>query len=767
MKTIACIAIIVLLSATTAGARCRDYSRLKNAYFGDLHTHTSYSLDAYTFGTRTDPAQAYAFATGAAVDIGLGYDGSQGEVPGPLGVTIAPSGGALDFDAITDHSEALSTAYGCTVDPQSPFYNNPWCVALRANDDSPPGIRPCLGFTDLGSTGCRAMQTSAWAAERAATEHANNPCTFTSLPGYEWTYALPAGPQDKQTLHQNVIFRNAVVPDVPIDALDFPTAPLMWAELSAQCNAATGCQALTIPHNMNESNALAFDTTGYSATDLNRQVKYRKLTELHQHKGNSECITDTADSGAVTNCDLERVALFAQPQDAPGYARPALEAGLVRHAAEGFNANHLGFVGATDSHNGTPGRVDEASYTGHIGAQDNQVISRLTRANQRRNNPGGLTGVWAEENTREAIFAALDRRETFATSGPRIRVRFYQAVGVADPCADPNFPKELLAAGSVPMGGMLRETGTAPTFVVNALQDATPLASVDIVKASVVGGVAAEKVYAIPFSTTPYCVAWTDPDFVATEPAFYYARVREQPTWRWSHYDCEALKVTNPTDWQTIAPLCLPGGTLDVQIQERAWTSSIWHLPGGPVPVRATALKLRDGSAAANPERRRFSFKSSTREDIPAHRIVPPSPGSAGDPTISGGTLTVYNPESGEKYVVTLPASGWSRMGTPVAYKFDDPAGAIQRIRVRADSLIAKGKGSLFGYSLDEPRQGSIAVRLQVGAANPWCAEAPAKTTGMPATSVKFDALDTFTGAKKAAPPEPCPLASPSAAFID
>ena len=661
MRTLA--TTILLVVAATAQARCPDYSTLKNAYFGDLHTHTSYSLDAYTFGTRTDPAEAYAFARGAAVDVGTGFDASVGEVPGPLGVTIAPSGGALDFNAVTDHSESLSLAYGCTVDPTSPFYDGAWCAALRALDDDPPGTRPCRGGTDIGATGCLEAQTNAWAAERAATENANDPCTFTAFHGYEWTHSLPAGPQDKQTLHQNVIFRSAEVPSVPIDATSYPTAPVMWAGLSAECHAGVGCEALTIPHNMNQSNGLAFDTTGYSPTDLNRLIKYRKLVELHQHKGNSECLTDTADSGAVTTCDLELVSTFALPQDAPGYARPALKAGLERFAAQGFNPGKFGFVGATDNHNATPGRVDEASYTGHIGARDNQSTPRIV-SNRARNNPGGITGVWAEENTRESLFAALERRETFATSGPRIRVRLYQTVGVPDPCADPGFPRRVVDAGGVPMGGMLRDAGSPPTFVVHALQDQTPLASVDIVKLGVTGGAATEKVYTVPLGPTPYCITWTDPDYDPTEPAAWYARVREQPTWRWSHYDCEALRVSNPGDWQTIAPDCLPGGALDVMIQERAWTSSIWHLPGGPVPVQATTLKLRDGSGRSDPSRRRLTFKSSTKKDPAANRIVPPARGSEGDPTAGGATLTLYNPESGETWTAPLPASGWSANAT-------------------------------------------------------------------------------------------------------
>ncbi len=457
--------LLVISVAGPASARCPDYARLKNVYFGDLHTHTSYSLDAYTFGTRTDPAQAYAFATGAAVDIGLGYDASAGEVPGPLGVTIAASGGNLDFNAVTDHSEALATGYGCTADPTSPFYDDAWCAALRAGDDTPPGQIPCRGFTDLGATGCLTVQTNAWNAEQLATESANDPCTFTTFHGYEWTYSPGS------TLHQNVIFRNANVPTVPIDAFDYPTAPVMWAALADQCHAGFGCEALTIPHNMNLSAGLAFQIPGYAPTDLNRMMKFRRLVELHQHKGNSECLSDTSDTGAMTACDFEVRPQDATPADEPGYARRGLEAGLERAASDGFDPAKLGFVGATDNHNATPGRVDEASYTGHIGARDNTPTRALTGSARPANNPGGLTGVWAEENTRDAIFDAFLRRETFATSGPRIMVRFYEHTGIGNPCGDAAFPEQVVEGGGVPMGGTIPDRGVAPSFVVYALQD--------------------------------------------------------------------------------------------------------------------------------------------------------------------------------------------------------------------------------------------------------------------------------------------------------
>ncbi|HLY38085.1 MAG TPA: DUF3604 domain-containing protein, partial [Candidatus Binatia bacterium] len=732
------------------------------------------SFDAYNFGTRTDPAQSYAFATGAAVDIGLGYEAKKGEVPGPLGVTISFSGGRLDFGAVTDHSEFLASDYGCSVDGASPFYGSPVC---GVGDNLKKATLPCAGFSDVNVTGCLAEQTKAWAAENQATEAANDPCTFTSFHAYEWTYSLGPDASDgsKQTLHKNVFFRNAIVPTVPVDSFDYPGGPALWAALASQCNDSTGCEALTIPHNMNQSNGLAFVIDGFTATDLNRMLKYQRLVEIHQHKANSECLTDTVDGGATVACDFEVNPALTQPVDAPGYARAAMKDGLSRFVTRGYDPFAFGFVGATDNHDGTMGNVGEATWPGFIGAQDNTAVRRLTR-NPFKTNPGGITGIWAEENTREALWAALRRRETFATSGPKIRVRFYEYTGSGNPCADPRFPAQVVNDGGVPMGGTMRYAGAAPRFVVYALQDQTPLASVDIVKGAYAGGAAQETVYPIPFAGTPACVTWTDPAFDPSEPAFYYARVKEQPTWRWSHYDCERLKQSYPIAWQTLAPGCASSdpttGGLDFMIQERAWTSAIWYLPGGPVTVQASTLTLRDGSASADPAKRRFAFQSRTRKDSADHRIVVPPSGSTGDPTAAGaggggGTLAVYNPESGERVTVSLPATRWHLAGSGKAYTFSDPHGPVQKVRVGNDELSIKAGKSGWGFTLDEPRQGRIAVRLQLGTAEPWCSEASAKLTGKPATSAKNDRVDRFIGQAKTPPPEQCPLlASPSGAFL-
>ena len=233
-------------------------------------------------------------------------------------------------------------------------------------------------------------------------------------------------------------------------------------------------------------------------------------------------------------------------------------------------------------HNATPGAVSSTSWEGHVGTNDDTAVLRLTE--NPTNNPGGLTGVWAEENTRESIFAALSRRETYATSGPRIVLRFYAVYGGADYCAagagGGGFPANVIAAGGVPMGGAMGQPpagGTSPAFVVSALEDSADLAEVDVVKAAVVAGRITETIQRFTpsspgtvWSSGSACVRWTDASFDPKSPAFYYARVLEVPTPRWSHYDCQKAPAT---------PGCGADGGLDVLVQQRAWSSPVWWLP--------------------------------------------------------------------------------------------------------------------------------------------------------------------------------------------
>jgi hypothetical protein len=566
-------------------AQCSDYDPDKNVYWGDLHTHTAFSGDAYGWGNRNLPHDAYRFATDPTAKTPIAAAASP---PGPL-VSIDR---ALDWDAVTDHSEWLAATWGCgafpdggAFNPASPYFDSMRCQGYRA---AGPGLVAVVTAADLAvnfecdggleaDPACRSLTQSAWQIEIQAAHDAYQPCKFTSLVAFEWTKEISGA-----TLHQNVIFSSENVPALPLDSAEYTTTGDLWSGLDQQCVADAGCDVITIPHNGNLSEGMAYEVP--AGVDAIAQMnRYQRLTEIHQHKGNSEC--PAGDAATDPTCDFEHVPAAGGGSEYPqNFVRHALSEGIatyqaMRDAGETpVDPMQMGIVGATDDHNGIPGYVAEEGWQGHVGSTDDTPAARLQRW---YHNPGGLTGAWAEQDTREAIFAALQRRETFGTSGPRIAVRFYEVATSNDYCgADAGgggFPGNVIAAGGVPMGGTMPTGSSSANFVVTALKDATDLAEVDIIRGAIVKGTLDESVTrftpASPggvWSGGSVCLRWTDSSFDPAAPAYYYVRVLQQPTWRWSHYDCQ----TDPT-----AAACAPGGGGDVMIQERAWTSPIWWLP--------------------------------------------------------------------------------------------------------------------------------------------------------------------------------------------
>jgi len=583
-------------SANLTG-QCPGYDPNKNVYWGNLHQHTGYSADAYLFGTRATPTDAYLYAKGGpAVD------------PKQKGPLKRP----LDFLAITDHSEWLMVTHGCTVDPQSGYYNSNDCGLVR----SPKVVDEDAVFAELGTlrknlltndaAAATMQEQSAWQDIIKAANTAYEPCAFTSLVAYEWTDTRPVTDMATMTMtnvtnHRNVIFTNDHVPQAPLDSVDFPKPPDLWTALDAQCTAAMGCDVVTIPHNTNLSAGVSLVVWDPSAKGIAQQEHYQVSAEIYQHKGASECYYDPATGYNDADCQFEQryggKAVNLGPQS---FVRTGIGTGLGYAAQNpsGGNPLKLGIVGATDDHNGAPGNVDDATYVGHAGKGDDLPLSRLTKSPE--NGSGAITGAWAEQNTRESIFAAIKRRETFATSGPRISVRFYQTKdGTA--CADPAFPKKIIdAQDAVPMGGTIGPSavgGSAPTFALTAWPDATPqhlgdgtmgvagFARVQIIKvrAHMKAGVQViveDPPNALPaFPAMGGCVTWQDPSFDPTEYAAYYVRAIQVPTFRWSHYACQTVMQNNPNTWMTLVPNCAPGGTLDVTEDERAWTSPIFFEP--------------------------------------------------------------------------------------------------------------------------------------------------------------------------------------------
>ena len=569
--------------------------------------HTTLSFDAYAFEVRTTPAQAYAFAQGAAVDL-----------PGAPAVQIDRP---LDFVALTDHSEFLGEVELCTT-PGSPTYDSSDCQDYRQGSNAGTtafGVRLAAipptrsaAICGAGNTLCLSEAAAVWSRVQQAAADAYDrtaACAFTSFVGYEYTAS-----QNVSTLHRNVVFRSDHVP-FPTTVFEQPTREGLWQELRATCaDAGIGCDVLVIPHNPNESNGRMFQVdSGEDAADARLRSSIEPLLEVYQHKAASECLAGVSGIVGATDeeCAFEQRYLpsYTDCGDGVGsfgtitlgcasrrdYLRGILLEGLAEDARIGENPFRVGVVASTDTHNGTPGAVAEDTWVGHRGTDDGTPADRLGEGQFYRGgwrfSPGGLAAVWAEENTRPALFDALRRRETYGTSGPRLTVRLFGGVGLAsDLCSDPDMVEHAYATG-VPMGGVIGAGGGAPSFLVSALKDRTLLQRAQIVKVWLDGGgtrheqvrdVAGDGANGAAVDDTTcaesgpgfdtLCTVWTDSDFDPSLHAAYYARVLENPSCRWSTFQCNALAP------QDRPPSCTDPAVART-IQERAWTSPIWYEP--------------------------------------------------------------------------------------------------------------------------------------------------------------------------------------------
>ena len=542
----------------------------KELYWGDLHVHTAYSLDAYAFGAIATPKEAYAFAKGQPLRMA---DGTTTALDRPL-----------DFAAVTDHGATFDVMYLCT-DPR--YEDNAYCNAIRDGRDS-KGESALRIFTDYllplvsdtppqpaeicGQDGldCAAASASQWRRTQFAANEANEPCAFTALIGYEWTPS-PGG----RHWHRNVIYRSERVPDQVFDYIRYPQVGMLWQALANTCSMENGCDVLTIPHNINWADGGTFEVERAPAAELAARARFERLAEIHQEKGNSECLPlDRNDAGAdcaferlVTNSAKERLTGREDLSDAQiwanarsSYYRTLLARGLSAYASSGGERNPLmlGAIGSTDTHFGTAGKVSSDDFFGGISSLWLTDEERLGATGY---NPGGLVAVWAEENTRAAIFDALKGRSAYATSGPRIRLRF--GVSAANAC-------EQVAPKFAPFMGERLETAESPTFTLQAARDQQQLARVDLIKGSLVNGEYQERTVVLADfaeGRDTACVSWRDPDYDPASPAFWYARVLERPTPRWTKHLCER------------SGLCERFPEQDVMVQQRAWSSPIWRLP--------------------------------------------------------------------------------------------------------------------------------------------------------------------------------------------
>ncbi len=616
-----CVAIALLGHGFTASAQpaCEDRAPLRRPFFGDTHVHTTFSFDAWGQGTLGGPDVAYRYAKGET--IGLQPHDARG-----VGQTKVRLRRPLDFAVVTDHSDLLGETQICQQ-PELPGHDSLVCRVARrfpalgyalinghvyAND-------PPSRFSFCGEDGalCREAALGPWKVIREAAREHNDACQFTSFVGYEWT-GMPGG----NNIHRNVIFASDVVQDSPTTYIETPTAEGLWRALLDDCiEGREGCDAIAIPHNSNVSNGLMWSLTrndgrGITADDARRRTRLEPLVEVTQHKGDSEC--RVAGFGAEDElCGYETVP-YPRMQDmasppsnfeaAPRvYVRETLTEGLVQGERLGVNPFQFGLIGSTDTHFATPGRVDEDEYLGHAAGTVNARFGIPAFPDRAEFNPGGLAVLWAEENTRASLFAAMKRREAYGTSGPRITARFFGGWNFADDlCASSQLVSTGYAEG-VPMGGELASpppgSQAIPAFVVNALRDpgdrgvpSTPLQRIQIVKGWVEDGQPREHVYDVAgganeadvdlASCEPrgaghdqLCSVWRDPDFDPLASSYYYARIVENPSCRWNQWvclragvDCSAGEV--PDGMEACCNEDIPK-----TIQERAWTSPIWYTP--------------------------------------------------------------------------------------------------------------------------------------------------------------------------------------------
>jgi len=689
---------------TEERAPCAAFDPLRQPLFGDLHVHTRFSADASIFGTKVGPRDAYAFAQGGS--IALSDDDEQ---PTRSARLDRP----LDFAAVTDHAEFFGEVNLCLT-PGSPLYDVEMCRNLRKVDapgerfnvtvqwlfpagiDNPPKSH---AFCSTPGVDCDAEAVSVWQEMQAAAEEAYDrsaACGFTSFVGYEHT-ASPFG----RHKHRNVIFRNHVVPAFASSQLETAAegSPQgVWNAVERDClDAALGCDALIIPHNSNLSGGEQFEDP-LDALDAQRRQDREPLVEIHQIKGNSECRFERlAGEGVGTEdelCSFEQLTRSHEGPDndpppsiedwpARNLVRNTLKAGLELEEALGANPYRMGFTGSTDTHNANAGDVEERGWDGAQGNSDASPARRI--ANDLRSNPGGLTGVWAEENSRDAIFAALARRETFATSGTRPLVRMFAGALDGVSCDAPDLVARAYATGT-PMGGEIGAVrfGASPRFAVLAVKDpgtpdvpGTDLQRVQIVKGWVdADGVAREQVFDVAGSAsdglaldrascTPaagareLCAVWEDPEFDPSQRAFYYARVLENPTCRWSTLTCKAEGVDPfaadcatqaAARGEAFADCCLTQDAdafFEPVVQERAWTSPIWYRPESIARVDGTLTPGRRAGDGALDLRIRLGRR------VPGALVAGELP------------LTVIVEGAGELFRATYAAGGVPLEGDP------------------------------------------------------------------------------------------------------
>ncbi len=630
MNRIVATMMVYAVTLGVAGAASAQTNPERNVYYGEQHVHTSWSYDAFAFGdTVTGPEVFYRYALGDAVPHPGGYE-----------VRITKP---LDWGAVTEHSEYVGMIQEAN-DPASPLrQRSPWIAKLL---ESGSQRDPMLTFKVISvaiAKGHRikeftdpAVVAPVWRRIIDIADKYNQPGKFTTFVAYEWS----STPNSKN-LHRNIFFLDSKkVPQVPFTAVDSTDPRELWRWMDGQRRA--GNELLAVSHNANLSNGVMFpidvDDRGRPIDRAWAEARLRNepLTELKQVKGQSETTPRLSPNDEFANYEVfvwQLLGASGPPREYGSYVRQAYRDGVALEEAKGWNPYKFGLVSGSDSHvSVVPYRQE--NFFGVHGTVDDTIEKRIDGASVLGLNslwvtPAGLSAVWAEENTRESIFAAMKRKETYSTSGVRIPVRFFGGWEL-----DPKLPEQrdwlkTAYARGVAMGSDLpiSPVPRAPSFVVSAVKDPTSanLDRIQIVKGWSQSGQSFETIYDVawagarkPDPTTGKVppigstvdlargtytnsigavelkAAWTDPSFDPSLDSFYYARVLEIPTPRWSTIQAAKLGRAPPSG---------PGFT--PAIQERAWTSPIWYTPsaearkGAKRGVTVEDLR-RQGAAALN-----------------------------------------------------------------------------------------------------------------------------------------------------------------------
>ncbi|TDQ15073.1 uncharacterized protein DUF3604 [Algoriphagus boseongensis] len=573
------------------------YFPLKEAFFGEQHMHTAVSMDAFIAGTRLTPDDAYRFAQGEEIMV----NGSMHKIKRPL-----------DWTAVTDHSEFLGETF-TLLNEGTPGYDHPVATAMREAKD----LKEALGLykkyvLDVLAGGgdphppfYQGPQAaiSSWKNNFEATEKNYKPGKFTTIHAYEWTSA-----PNTANLHRNVFFRDTNLPEVPFSSNEGADPEQLWAWMKIQKD--KGIKVFAVPHNPNESKGYLFAEETLSGKPITKEyvetrAAMEPLVEMMQIKGNSEVVPDFWPNDEFA--DFENAVSIQQYNgrvfEKRNFIRWGLGRGLKYREEFGTNPFKYGFVGGTDSHNGTPSNVEEDNYSvGSHGLVDKTAEDRVKNELDgelyaRDANPGGLTAVWATSNTREAIWDGMHAKETYATSGPRIKVRVFAGQGFKSSYES---YEALVKDGyekGVPMGGNY-SGNSAPEFLVWAIKDpiGPGLDRIQIIKGWVENNEIRDTIFNVVASdnrllpdgsVTPIDApvnlktgefdktkgapelmgVWKDPQFNPDQQAFYYVRILQLPTGRWNLFD----EIRNPG-------LKFPEDTKK-EIVERAWASPIWYEP--------------------------------------------------------------------------------------------------------------------------------------------------------------------------------------------